>query len=67
VNEAQFYEMPQQPRKSSGDADFDRNQRVIDEILDKISKSGYAGLTEEEKRILLDASRRIHPDRNHDA
>jgi hypothetical protein len=69
VQEAQFYEMPQtpQPRRSSGDADFDRNQKVIDEILDKISKSGYAGLTEEEKRILLDASKNIHPDRKHDA
>jgi hypothetical protein len=34
-------------------------QKVIDEILDKISKSGYSGLSEREKQILLDASRKI--------
>jgi uncharacterized lipoprotein YddW (UPF0748 family) len=32
-------------------------QDRIDEILDKISRSGYESLTSEEKRILLDASR----------
>ena len=64
VQEAQFYGMPQasQPRKTTGDPEFDRYQKLIDEILDKISKNGYAGLTEEEKRILLDASKKIHPD-----
>ena len=45
-------------------ADHDYNQRKkehqqqIDAILDKISKSGYDGLTAEEKAILFDASQR---------
>jgi membrane associated rhomboid family serine protease len=43
---------------------MDRDQRVtqevIDEILDKISKGGYQSLTEDEKRILNEASKRIH-------
>lgn len=61
INEAR----PTAPtRTPTGDATFDRHQQTIDEILDKISRSGYAGLTEEEKRILLDASRRIHPDKD---
>ena len=34
------------------------HQAKVDEILDKISKSGYDGLTAEEKRILFDASHR---------
>lgn len=33
-------------------------QEVIDQILDKISKSGYQNLTEKEKRILFEASKR---------
>jgi membrane associated rhomboid family serine protease len=34
-------------------------QEVIDKILDKISTSGYQNLTEEEKRILFEASKRL--------
>jgi membrane associated rhomboid family serine protease len=65
---ANFYEIKPEPKpKASGDPDSDRYQKVIDEILDKISKNGYAGLTEEEKRILLDASKRIHPDKGMNA
>jgi membrane associated rhomboid family serine protease len=36
------------------------SQERIDEILDKISKDGYKSLTEEEKRILFEASKKIH-------
>jgi membrane associated rhomboid family serine protease len=36
------------------------SQERIDEILDKISKEGYKNLTEEEKRILFEASKKIH-------
>lgn len=36
------------------------SQERIDEILDKISKEGYKNLTEEEKKILFDASKKIH-------
>lgn len=42
----------------------DREQRVtqaqIDEILDKISQHGYQSLTEEEKKILFDASKKLN-------
>jgi membrane associated rhomboid family serine protease len=63
--DAKFYDFtPGVREKKSGDEGFDTAQKRIDEILDKISVSGYAGLTEEEKRILLDASKRIHPDKN---
>ena len=34
------------------------DQKRIDEILDKISESGYQNLTEEEKRILFEASKK---------
>ena len=55
------------PKAPSGDPEFDQYQKVIDEILDKISRQGYSGLTEEEKKILLDASKRIHPDKGYDS
>ena len=35
-------------------------QEQIDEILDKISKYGYDSLTEREKRILYEASKKMH-------
>jgi hypothetical protein len=35
-------------------------QEMIDRILDKISKSGYQNLTEREKKILFEASKKIH-------
>jgi hypothetical protein len=57
VRDAQFFDI------TSGKT-MDRDQRVtqevIDEILDKISKGGYQSLTEDEKRILNEASKRIH-------
>jgi membrane associated rhomboid family serine protease len=68
TREASIYQIKPEPKpKPSGDTDFDRYQKVIDEILDKISHHGYSGLTEEEKRILLDASKRIHPDKGMNA
>lgn len=69
VREADYREIKEESksRPPTGDAEFDRYQKVIDEILDKISKHGYSGLTEEEKRILLDASKRIHPDKGMNA
>ena len=36
------------------------SQQVIDAILDKISTGGYQSLTDEEKRILNEESRKIH-------
>jgi len=35
-------------------------QKRIDEILDKISRSGYQSLSEEEKKILFEASKRMN-------
>ena len=35
-------------------------QKRIDEILDKIGRSGYQNLTEEEKNILFEASRKLN-------
>lgn len=35
------------------------NQQTVDEILDKISKSGYESLTKAEKDILYKASNKI--------
>lgn len=35
-------------------------QMKIDTILDKISRSGYQSLTEEEKRVLFEASKRLN-------
>ena len=40
--------------------DDQATQEVIDAILDKISKGGYQSLTEDEKRILNEASKKIH-------
>lgn len=50
VDEAKFYDI-NAPKQTA-------SQEEIDRILDKISKSGYQNLTEEEKRTLFEASKR---------
>ncbi len=50
VQEVDFFEINEEPKKPT--------QEEIDRILDKISQSGYQNLTEEEKRILFEASKR---------
>ncbi|MCB2204767.1 rhomboid family intramembrane serine protease [bacterium] len=62
--EAKFYDFKESGRKKTEDKKFNESQSAIDEILDKISVSGYGSLTEKEKSILLDASKRIHPDKD---
>lgn len=53
VEEAEFYEINGEKRS------VDKvDQEVIDHILDKISKSGYQNLTEKEKKILFEASKK---------
>lgn len=51
------YKKPQRPET---DMDFNRRkadeQKEIDRILEKISKSGYSGLTKEEKELLFRSS-----------
>ncbi|MFO7445983.1 MAG: rhomboid family intramembrane serine protease [Ignavibacteriaceae bacterium] len=51
VEEARFYEVNDDEDKIT--------QKQIDEILDKISQSGYQNLTEKEKKILFEASRKM--------
>ena len=53
VEEAKFYEIN---NSSKGKDAID--QEEIDRILDKISHSGYQNLTEKEKRILFEASKK---------
>ncbi|MGD8778554.1 MAG: rhomboid family intramembrane serine protease [Ignavibacteria bacterium] len=53
VQEASFYDI------SDDKKDHDKiDQDEIDRILDKISESGYQNLTEREKKILFEASKR---------
>jgi membrane associated rhomboid family serine protease len=37
-----------------------RHQQQIDDILDKISKNGYQSLTDDEKKILFEASKKLN-------
>lgn len=53
ISDAEYY-------SKGGDSDSEITQERVDEILDKIGKSGYQNLTEEEKRILFEASKKIN-------
>ena len=57
IHEAKFFDI-----HSGGPPEEDKepSQEVIDAILDKISRGGYQSLTDEEKRILNEASKKIH-------
>jgi membrane associated rhomboid family serine protease len=53
VEDANYYEL-------NGDKkEQDVTQEEIDKILDKISKSGYQNLSEREKKVLFEASKRM--------
>lgn len=54
IEEADYYDINQ---KKDSDA---ISQAEIDAILDKISQSGYQNLTEREKRILFEASKKMN-------
>ncbi len=54
VEEAKFYDVED---KSKDDTSI--SQAEIDKILEKISRSGYQNLTEREKKILFEASKRM--------
>jgi len=58
VRDARFYDL-KTGRRMSGDSGG-ISQEVIDSILDKIGRAGYQSLTEDEKRILNEASKRMH-------
>ncbi len=52
-----YYDIEETHHKSDQSDTVD--QEVIDRILDKISKYGYQSLTDEEKRILFEASKKL--------
>ncbi|MCW8804073.1 MAG: rhomboid family intramembrane serine protease [Ignavibacteriaceae bacterium] len=54
VEDANYYDINQ---KKKGE---EITQKEIDEILDKISQSGYQNLSEREKRILFEASKKMN-------
>jgi len=56
IQEAKFYEFKDDTKGKKENI----TQEEIDRILDKISESGYQNLTEEEKKILFEASKKIN-------
>ena len=56
VSEAQVYDIKDHQRKE----EMQVTQQRIDEILDKISKAGYQSLTDDEKKMLFDASKKLN-------
>jgi membrane associated rhomboid family serine protease len=55
VSEAKIYDITEHNRREEQKA-----QAQIDEILDKISKNGYQSLTDDEKKILFEASKKLN-------
>jgi len=55
VVDAKIFDINERPKTEQ-----ELNQMKIDEILDKISRGGYQGLTEEEKKILFEASKKLN-------
>ncbi|HUI29243.1 MAG TPA: rhomboid family intramembrane serine protease [Candidatus Acidoferrales bacterium] len=56
ISDVYFEEMKKKP--GSDENKFDQDK--LDEILDKISASGYDSLTEDEKKILFNASKKLN-------
>lgn len=57
IRDAKFFDI-HTGRPMEGEDEL--NQEVVDAILDKINRSGYQSLTDEEKKILSEASKKIH-------
>ncbi|MCW9094470.1 MAG: rhomboid family intramembrane serine protease, partial [Ignavibacteriaceae bacterium] len=55
VEEAKYYDINQKKEEEN-----EITQEEIDRILDKIGESGYQNLTEKEKKILFDASKKMN-------
>ena len=53
VSEAKYYDVNENEEQHV-------NQQQIDEILDKINQGGYQSLSEEEKKILFEASKKLN-------
>jgi membrane associated rhomboid family serine protease len=61
IRDAQFFDIESgRPIRRDQNQSTQVTQEVIDAILDKISVGGYQSLTEEEKRILNEASKHIN-------
>ncbi len=60
VYNAEYKDIETKDYKSEIDAQQREIQKKIDDILDKLSKSGYQSLTDEEKRILFEESKKLH-------
>jgi hypothetical protein len=56
VTEAQVYDIKDYQQKDEAQV----TQQRIDDILDKISKAGYQSLSEEEKKMLFEASKKLN-------
>jgi membrane associated rhomboid family serine protease len=59
IEDAKYYDIRDEKKKDSRGKEIEIDQQRIDEILDKISKSGYQNLTAEEKQILFEASQKL--------
>jgi membrane associated rhomboid family serine protease len=59
IRDARFYDI-RTGRPQARPPEEEITQELVDRILDKISAGGYQSLTDEEKRILNEASRKIH-------
>ena len=61
IIDARFRDVPEShPRNAPASMDFGENQERIDLILDKISQHGYQSLTQEEKELLMRASKSMN-------
>lgn len=59
VSDVSFAELKKTEKSKSGGTK-ESDQEKLDEILDKISASGYDSLTDDEKRMLFNASRKLN-------
>jgi len=61
VHEATFFDIRSGRARRSDEKDGEEiTQEAIDAILDKINRAGYQSLTDDEKRTLNEASKKIH-------
>jgi membrane associated rhomboid family serine protease len=64
IEEPPYYEIYDEPSKKQPKSYFtfegeEITQEIVDRILDKIAERGYQSLTEKEKRILLELSKKL--------
>jgi hypothetical protein len=60
VTDAQFHDLDSDgPDQDTSDGNR-VTQEMVDAILDKINRDGYQSLTEDEKKVLTEASKRIN-------